>query len=69
MSEHIVCPGCGKIVTEILQSSMEKPFTAYDPIEGLRLWGPYSAPKGKVCRWVENGKWRVHFWDRIVEQK
>jgi hypothetical protein len=64
----LYCPQCGKEVKTVFTSDMKEPFTTYSPMEGLTLWGPYSADKGPVCRWEENGKWRVHFWERIVKQ-
>lgn len=63
------CPECGQETDDVQKTSYKEPFTAQDPREGLMLWGPYSANEGiKVCRWEDNGKWRLHFRDRIVLQ-
>jgi len=51
------CPICKKEVTVFYQAHTNKPFTAYDPEEGLTIWGPYDVPKKVIC---ENERF-VHF--------
>jgi hypothetical protein len=48
---------CNEKVAEYHEINTSKPFTATSPMEGLTVWGAYSAPKTLVCN---NGLF-VHF--------
>jgi hypothetical protein len=40
----------------------DQPFTAYDPIEGLTAWGPYSAKKEIIRDYRDKHGYRcIHF--------
>jgi len=52
------CPICGKKVDDFATCDTDKPFTAFDPIEGLNAWSAYDVPKRVLCY---NGGATVHF--------
>lgn len=63
MKEHDLvafthCPICNQKVDEFAECRTDKPFTAYDPMEGINAWGAFDMPKEIVCY---NGGHVVHF--------
>ena len=63
--DSMECPICRKDVASFHKANTNKPFTSYDPIEGLTVWGPYSAPKIVLC---ENKRF-VHFQFADTEER
>lgn len=43
------CPICGWKVDQSFQSPCTEPFTHYDPMEGLMIYGPFSSGKQIIC--------------------
>ena len=43
------CPICLLPVSDYSEVRTDKPFTAYNPFEGLNAWGAYSIPKQTLC--------------------
>lgn len=56
------CPFCGGKINKRYEIHADEAFTAYNPFQGLVVWGPYSAEKEIICE--KNGV--VHF--RIGEE-
>jgi hypothetical protein len=55
--ESTICPICEKMVNDVFEIVAEKPFTAYSPMGGLTVWGPYDVRKQIIC---QGHSW-VHF--------
>lgn len=53
------CPICRTEIDLYAECRTAKPFTAYDPIEGLNAWSAYDVPKETVC-YREGGEY-IHF--------
>ena len=44
------CPICNKKVEDYFESSVKEPFTHYNPLAGLTIYGPFSAEKETICQ-------------------
>lgn len=51
------CPICGQR-SAYYESPLPEPFTHYEALEGLLIWGAFSAPKEIVCK--DDGNY-IHF--------
>ena len=62
------CPICKKKIDSYFKRECEEPFTHYNPMIGLTIYGPYSADKEVICN--EDGYLHFMFGDgdhRLVE--
>ena len=59
------CPICKKQVRFFYKANTDKPFTSYDPMEGLTVWGPYDVSKKVICK----NKRFVHFRFADLEER
>ena len=62
------CPICKKKIDSFYKSECEEPFTHFNPMQGLTIYGPFSAEKETICN--ENGFLHFRFTDgenRLVE--
>ncbi len=44
------CAKCGFECESFARVKCSRPFTAYNPMEGLNAWGPWSAEKQIICQ-------------------
>lgn len=60
------CPGCQQEIDDVIHIDAREPFTAFDPWQGLSVWGPADVPKELVCC---TGQWaHIRFTDDGAER-
>lgn len=55
------CPICGKEVGAYHELPFDKPYTHYNPFDGIMIYGAFSAPKETLC--FENNFLHFAFYD------
>lgn len=61
------CPVCNQKVDSYIETDVDTPFTHWNPMLGIDIWGPYSSEKPVVCETNEYVHFTFAGQDRLVK--